>query len=161
MAEAKILVADAAQVAQIKIVGRATHLCSPSFKKFGQHIGEKEMIIDFSECTGMDSTFMGVLTELGLPKFQQKHPITFVNTSEPNKQLLKGLGVHGLFKYEDINGSDHDWETLCNACDIQDKQTHGQVMLEAHETLMEIDENNIPKFEDVVDFLRNDLDEST
>jgi len=38
-----------------------------------------------------------------------------------------------------------------------DKTEKFETVLEAHETLMKVDEKNIPKFQNVVDFVKKDL----
>ena len=43
------------------------------------------------------------------------------------------------------------------ACPVPTKSEAAPTILEAHEALMEFDPRNVPKFKDVVEFLREDI----
>ena len=65
----KILVAANDQMAQIRVIGRATFACSSALRNYGLEqiaAGIERMVIDLSACAAMDSTFMGHLAALGL-----------------------------------------------------------------------------------------------
>lgn len=161
MANAQILVASDGEIAQIKVEGRATYRCCPEIKSFANSFLEQEkyqFIINLEGCEGMDSTFMGVLALIGIPCKQNQSPVTIVNTNAENRKLLDSLGVSRLFTFKELDDSEN-WLLLSsdNASDV-DRKT-GEIMLEAHETLNTVDPENIPKFKDVIDFLREDLDD--
>ena len=164
MPDAKILVADSPDLAVIKVIGRATLQISPGLQKYGERVNQRDsqqVIIDFTDCSGMDSTFMGMLTVIALPQFKKGSPVILVNASDNQKQLLKGLGVHDFFEFKALSPDECDWVNLSKtalAQDINEKEK-GEMMLEAHQALMDADEANIPKFQNVVEFLQNDLDE--
>ena len=160
MAETKILVASDGDTARIKVEGRATYRCCPDLKVFAQSFLDQSkyhFLINLESCEGMDSSFMGVLAMIGIPCKQNKSEVIIVNVSPENKKLLDDLGVSKLFIF-DSDDSSGIWQTL----DIPDKpdvdKAMGQVMLEAHETLNKVDPSNVPKFKDVIDYLREDLE---
>ena len=148
----------------VKIAGRATFTSSVDFKTLINQLWQKgnfRFVLDLTDCVLMDSTFLGVLSGLGL-KFsntQQGHPAATIELLNPNARvldLLENLGVAHLFKVskgssvctQDLAPVDHantDRKEIQRAC------------LEAHETLMDINPNNVPKFKDIARFLAEDL----
>ena len=159
MAETRILVASNGKIAQIKVEGRATYRCCPDLKIFANSFLEQskyQFLINLESCEAMDSTFMGVLAMIGIPCKQNQSEVTIINTSTENRKLLDDLGVSRLFKFEQIEQSENWLELACETGPNVDKKT-GEVMLEAHETLNEVDQQNVPKFKDVIDYLREDL----
>ena len=163
MAEAKILVASEEEDKSIKVMvsGRATFRCSQTLRSFFDELLSRKVYnfkINLSECEGMDSTFMGVLATVGIPCAQNKTPVTIVNAGIDNRKLLDGLGVSRLFNFLDEELS-AEWSLLdksTSGCAKIDKSL-STVMLEAHETLNNVDPGNIKKFKDVIEFLKEDL----
>ncbi len=118
-------------------------------------------MIDLDACTYLDSTFLGILLGLGLKLRAAGNGLLHIlNASPRNVELLKNLGLDRLInidaKRTDLNvGPEQKLEAL--ECPVQTKAEAGPTILEAHETLMEFDPRNVPKFKDVVEFLREDL----
>ena len=164
MAEAKILVASEGKDKSIKVMvsGRATFRCSQTLRSFFDELLSRKVFnfkINLSECEGMDSTFMGVLATVGIPCAQNKTPVTIVNAGIDNRKLLDGLGVSKLFDFSDGEEQSAEWSLLdqsTSGCAKIDKDL-STVMLEAHETLNNVDPSNIKKFKDVIEFLKEDL----
>jgi hypothetical protein len=109
----------------------------------------------------MDSTIMGVLAMIGLRARKYQLQAEIVNANDRHKKLLFGLGLKALFAYSHTPTGEADWAALCQtrldtptgAVPLATERT----VLEAHETLMSIDPENVPKFKDVVDYLRQDM----
>ena len=118
----------------------------------------KELIIDLSECLSMDSTCMGVLSMLALTGIKSKLKMRVLNAGG-NRQLLKGLGVEKLFKFEDAEFEPYS-DIIYPKLDAgkKDMQTTTETVLEAHEVLMDADSSNQQRFKAVVDMTRQDLD---
>ena len=158
-----ILVATDEKYAQIRVFGKGAFACSQNLRDFCSKIIEtkiEKIIVDLSECTSIDSTFMGVLAMVGLQGRKTNVGVEIVNVDEAKKKLLKGLGLEKLFTYSHTDTDQVSWELLCNA--TSDSQEMGKVeraktMLEAHETLIEVDSNNKPKFKDVIEYLKEDV----
>ena len=166
MSEAKILVATHGTMAQVRVIGRASFACSQSLRDFADRVAAddvKRFVVDVSECTTMDSTFMGVMAMVVTRNRDRNVTLEVVNASEKVKKLLVGLGLRALFCFSRTAGGSVDWAGLCQATaeDAGDDLALEKTILEAHEALVDIDEGNAPKFRDVVDFLRQDLEERT
>lgn len=161
MADAQILVAKHGDVAQMRVIGRATFKISQETREFCLRSisrGIKHLIVDFSDCQAMDSTFMGVLAMVGLES-RGKCSVLFVNTTPHHRDLLEGLGVARLFKFAKEPVPAVDFTSLCSAAEhVTDMSQVAGTVLEAHKTLMQIDPANVPKFKGVVEMLALDIE---
>ena len=88
----------------ICVEGRGSFRTSSTLKRFvHQKLHDpalNEIILDMTACTGMDSTFMGVLAGLAShPTCQSTHRFHLIHLSEKNEQLLKTLGVSRVVTY--------------------------------------------------------------
>ena len=149
----------------IKIVGRANFAFSPDFKTLLNGLSLKgfdHFIIDLSECVLMDSTFLGVLAGFGMKLNPNGAPtergIELLNANARVAELLENLGAMHLFKV--LSGTPHlpDGLKPCSAESIN--PTHEQITrtsLEAHQTLMAMNPDNVARFKDVAQFLAEDL----
>jgi anti-sigma B factor antagonist len=160
----KILVARSANLGFVKVVGRGSFQNSGCLKSFYQQLLKEKVdrfVIDLDACTYLDSTFLGILLGLGLKLRAAGNGLLHIlNASPRNIELLKNLGLDRLINIDakrvDLNGvAEHKLEEI--DCPIATKAEAGPTILEAHEALMEFDPRNIPKFKDVVEFLREDL----
>lgn len=159
MSDARILVAEDDAFIQIRLIGRATFAISQSLRSCalrGLESRRPHIHIDLSECESMDSTIMGVLGMIGLRAKQYGLQVEIVNANDRLKKMLGSLGVGRLFRYTHSTDNRVDWQALCQT--EADASATEQTMLDAHETLMELDDENIPRFQDVVDYLKKDLD---
>src|SRR5688572_13893204 len=101
-----LMVAVADRVVCVKISGRANFTNSLDLKKLVNELagrGYGRFILDLSDCTLMDSTFLGVLAGIGL-KFSGSNNGQSVDVFNPNpriKDLLDSLGVSHLFRITD------------------------------------------------------------
>ncbi|MFW5845841.1 MAG: STAS domain-containing protein, partial [Planctomycetota bacterium] len=55
--------------------------------------GATEVVVDLSECSGMDSTFMGTLVGFGQNMAERGGRLVVINPGENNLRLLETLGV--------------------------------------------------------------------
>lgn len=168
---ARLLVYVSEQLACIKIVGRANFTSSIDFKTLINELMGKNytcFILDLSECVLMDSTFLGVLAGFGLkmtaPDSGQRkgRSIQLLDPNPRITELLDNLGVTHLFKT--VNGvAKPAGEAAAQVTCGLTAPNREEVKLnckEAHETLMEINPDNIAKFKDVTTFLAEDLKKS-
>jgi anti-anti-sigma regulatory factor len=149
----------------IKIAGRANFASSPDFKTLLNELAQKgygHFIIDLSECVLMDSTFLGVLAGFGMKLNPDGAPvergIELHNATARVSELLENLGAAHLFK------STAGPLTLPADVKVQTPEsihpTHEQITrtcLEAHQTLMAMNPENVARFKDVTQFLAEDL----
>jgi anti-sigma B factor antagonist len=162
---AKLLVFVGDRFACVKIVGRANFTSSIDFRTLVSELRAKQydyFVLDLSECVLMDSTFLGVLTGLGLQmnsgdKAPEDRAIELLNPNPRISELLENLGVLHLFKVTqgplvmpDCKQSEH---TCLNAS----KEEVTSACLEAHQTLMAVNPDNVSRFKEVTQFLASDL----
>jgi anti-sigma B factor antagonist len=149
----------------IKIRGRANFSSSPDFKTLLLELtrkGYQHFIIDLSECVLMDSTFLGTLAQFGL-KLNSTGPAgqPGVELFSPNMrvtELLENLGALHLFKI--LTGTLELPDDMKSCTPETINPTHEQITrtcLEAHQTLMAVNPQNIARFKDVTQFLAEDL----
>ena len=150
----------------IKISGRANFASSVDFKTLIIGLWEAKQsrfILDLTECLLMDSTFLGVLAGLGL-KFNhvrntQTGPIIELLNANPRiSELLENLGISHLFgTTTEPRPSPNQLAAIDPKPAEVDRKEISKTCLEAHQTLMDINPANIPKFKDVAQFLSEDL----
>ncbi len=143
----------------VKIKGRATFEYAPTLKNFAGTILSENISairIDLSECTWMDSTFMGTLAILGLKSREKSIPVTIHKASEKNMGLIKELGINILFLFSD-NLESLDVDSPATGA-ISHEEDMGRTMLDAHQTLIDINSQNAEKFDNVIDFIKKDIE---
>ena len=154
-------------IAVIRVEGRGSFKVSPSMKQFIHQVIDKKsanrIVLDMSDCTGMDSTFMGVIAGLAcLIKSKPEFKFKLINLSDKNKKLLVTLGVDRVVDYSLASEKDGELDN-CNICgealpaDLSDKLEAAKTTLEAHETLVDIHPDNFNKFKSVLEFLEDDI----
>jgi len=159
MKNAEVLIASSDGVYSIKVNGRATFECAPPLRTLAkdlENIEFRKIDVDLAACTGMDSTFMGILAMLGLRSKKIDAVMTIFNAGELNKSLLFGLGLKKLFQFAE--GEVSFGGQSGSSAESPDRIASAQTVLEAHKTLMDVDGENVKKFEKVVDFVQKDLD---
>lgn len=162
---AKLSVLVGKDFACVKIAGRANFTFSPDFKTLLAELIQKgygRFIIDLSECVLMDSTFLGVLAGYGIKLNQPGVAINSgIELSNPNArvtELLENLGVLPLFKI--VNGTLQFSGDVCVVTPAPVNASHEEITrtsLEAHQALMAVNPDNVPRFKDVTQFLAEDL----
>ncbi|OGV56557.1 MAG: hypothetical protein A2X49_06690 [Lentisphaerae bacterium GWF2_52_8] len=163
MKKAEILISHNVGYYNIRVEGRATFECSPPLRNLAKSIEHekfKKISVNLRECCAMDSTFMGVLAMLGLASRKVGAVMEIANASPSNMALLSGLGLKKLFSFvtRDTMSETGEWRALMGTGEGLDKEDNARTVLEAHDTLMDIDASNIPKFERVVDMVKKDID---
>lgn len=164
---AKIWVFAGERFACIKIAGRANFSSSIDFKTLVQELQRKGytyFVLDLSECTLMDSTFLGVLAGFGLQGTATKvgRPCTTMELLNPNErvtELLESLGVLHLFKLSQgplQEASDGNQSVPLSPCSPSREEVT-RACLEAHQTLIQLSPQNAAKFKEVATFLAEDL----
>ena len=164
MEESSILVAIESETGFIRVLGKGSFKNAKLIKSFAESSrkdGTTRFVIDLQQCKHMDSTFMGVLA--GLASQQKKAELEApkcVNLSPRNRELLETLGLDKIMNLATRSDetTDSDFASLDNLEQEEGKKDSAQTMLEAHENLIEADERNATKFQDVVKFLRHKLD---
>jgi anti-sigma B factor antagonist len=133
-------------------------------KQFIAEITSKQIVsavvLDLSECIGMDSTFMGVLAGLSGRLKQNGQALELINLSKKNTELLATLGVDQVIAHYSHNHGhelpDQPAQSLPTAS--ASKKDLAETALQAHETLVELSEENRPRFKRVIEYLKADVD---
>lgn len=149
----------------IRPEGRGTFLESSVIKDFINLSIEKGMerfVIDLEACSGMDSTFMGMLMGFGL-QFRRTGTgsIKVVGTTPKTLASLRELGLHHIIEIAPTNGEWIGREDEVRAdllpVDLKAPADLERHIREAHESLCVADERNIQKFETVLEMTGSDL----
>jgi anti-sigma B factor antagonist len=144
----------------VKVTGKANYLNCNSFREFIETIiegGCRRIFIDFTKCQGMDSTFLGILagTAIELRKLQPAGELVIGNLSERNSELICNLGLQNLLTV--IDEAEFANESLDA---LENKEvSEAEKILEAHQNLTKADKENEAKFQDVIAFLQNQVEE--
>ncbi|ADE54978.1 STAS domain-containing protein [Coraliomargarita akajimensis] len=143
----------------VQIHGKANYLNCNNFREFMEKMvadGKTNFILDFEHCKGMDSTFLGILagTALEIRNKDAAGKLTVCQLGERNKELIVNLGLQALLDIkEDGPGHSAEFDTLEN-----ETVTNTSDVLHAHENLVKCDEENAAKFQDVIAFLKNQVE---
>ena len=145
----------------VRIEGRASFTNSGSLKDFFAEMarqGKTRLVVDFQQCTSMDSTFLGVLAGAAL-ELRRRAPsgtLTLIRVGERNLELIRNLGLHRL-AIVDAGTFALNFVGEVQALDAKARTEieSARLVLEAHESLVTADADNATKFQDVLAFLRN------
>ena len=145
--------------------GRANYLNCSSVRQFLERVikeGRRHIAIDFAHCEGMDSTFLGIIAgaALHLRKYEPRGVLTLCRLSHRNLELVRNLGLHRILQ---VDSSEFPMyfkrgtpKMLSNNSEERASQ---KMILQAHENLVFADKDNYRKFQDVLTFLKNQVEE--
>lgn len=165
--DSSILVAEIDPYLWIRVDGKGSFQNAADLKSFAFQMigtGRGAFVIDLSGCPMMDSTFMGTLVGIAIRLPEQSPPgkLTVVNANDRNAQLLENLGLTKIFPVQkDTAGFEEQARQV--SCLLEATPTvdlpleqRSKEVLDAHEALSEVSEENRERFKDVVEFLRSD-----
>ena len=114
--------------------------------------GKSDLVVDFSRCTGLDSTILGLFSRTALDLGAKCPPgrLIFTNLEGRNLEVVRNLGLHHIVEVAEMRMPvriENHTALPTSMCD-----TAG--ILAAHEALIEADPANEPKFHDVVETLK-------
>jgi anti-anti-sigma regulatory factor len=154
----------------VRIPGRANFTSSIEFKTLVTELrarGTDRFILDLADCVTMDSTFLGVLAGLALRNADGKETnvagerlqLELRNPNERVADLLDNLGVVHLFNviYDDTPCATSFEPVNNDGAPAPSREEVSRNCLEAHQLLMRINPDNVPKFKEVTQFLAEDL----
>jgi anti-sigma B factor antagonist len=162
---ANLTVLAGERFACVKIAGRANFNASVNFKTLVSELqqqGYPYIVLELSDCALMDSTFLGVLAGFGLKANATTagcvtHAIELRNANERLTELLENLGVLHLFRT--TQGALPAAETVTTSLPATCEPSRAELTrasLEAHQTLMDLNPENVARFKDVTKFLAED-----
>jgi anti-anti-sigma factor len=148
----------------IRIEGRASFLNSASLRDFVNQMlksGKTRFVIDFLRCTSMDSTFLGVLAgfALELRKSAPKGSLVLTRIGQRNLELIRNLGLHKLLTIDANAPGVPGAGGAPLEPSVRGELENARLVLEAHENLVSADETNRGKFQDVLVFMKNRVEQ--
>jgi anti-sigma B factor antagonist len=147
----------------VRVEGKGSFLNSGNLKEFAQEMvnrGYREFIIDLENCASMDSTFMGTMAGVALRlKELGKGHLHVVHCGARSRELLSGLGLDQIFSIHSNGAMAPECSLWQSEQDIvqRQKMEQARTMLEAHEALCRAAPENLLRFKDVLDYLKQDL----
>lgn len=150
----------------VRVTGRACFQNSACLRDFVTemlHQKKARFVFDFQHCTSMDSTFLGVLAgiALDLRRMPENGSLAVVRMAPRNLELVRNLGLHRLLTVETGDfPMTFDGNARPLPCSDRTELEHARLVLEAHENLVTADEANRTKFQDVMAFLKNRVQQS-
>jgi anti-sigma B factor antagonist len=149
----------------VRICGRASFQNSACLRDFFAEMrrqGKTRFVLDFQQCASMDSTFLGVLAgaALELRKETPTGSLVLARVGARNLELIRNLGLHRLLTV-DVGESARAFDKCDTAlkCPDRSELESARLVLEAHENLVSVDEGNRAKFQDVLAFLKNRVEQ--
>ncbi|MBK8856637.1 MAG: STAS domain-containing protein [Opitutaceae bacterium] len=142
----------------VRIDGRACFQNSAGLKEFITEMikqGKSRFVFDFQHCASMDSTFLGVLAAAAMELRKAGGSLIASRMGLRNLELVRNLGLHRLLT---VDAGDYCMSFV--NCDqpltnpAQSELENARLVLEAHESLVSVDESNRSKFQDVLVFLK-------
>jgi anti-sigma B factor antagonist len=155
------------QAVWVKVEGKGNFLNSGNLKEFAKEMvnrGYREFVVDLENCAMMDSTFMGTMAGVALRLKELGHGhLHVIHCGQRSRELLTGLGLDQIFHIHSNGTSAPATEELPNMPADEpsaQKQRQAQQMLDAHEALCEAAPENFSRFKDVLDYLKQDLQQT-
>jgi anti-anti-sigma factor len=146
----------------VKVVGRGSFKVSATLKRFLTSIPTKHnanlIVLDLADCIGMDSTFMGVLAGLSERLKQNGQLMEMIHLSEKNAKLLNTLGVDQVIAHYNHGHGHQVPETETLSTKKTSKKDLAKTALDAHKNLVNLSEENRPRFKRVIEYLEADVD---
>ncbi len=158
--EEALFVKEEREVVYIKARGHMTAALCPELKsrvlaRLDASPPLERIYLDLRDCEYMDSTFMGLI--VGFNKRLQRaaaRPITLLHVNETCMGLLKTIGIVRLVELSEAEVPfPAPMENLAGA----DRATAGFI-LDAHENLMELSDDNRKRFSTLYQVLKSQLD---
>lgn len=161
--EAKYLLASHDKKYFIKIVGSARYSNCAAFGSFVlnkllRDDSCEDILVDLRETDFLDSTNLGLLAKMGgfiFSKFHRKMAV--VSTDKSINDLLVNTGFDRIMLI--IDNPDYVLSELGNLPEAsQGEMNLAKLMLEAHQELMELSDENKRKFRTVVEMLKDEME---
>ncbi len=159
MSDGRILVAEQDGVYVLKFLGDVRLTLCPSLDQYldnalhSRHF--RRVLIDLTETQGIDSTSLGILAKLAVRMRKQVQRVpTLVSTNNNITRILLSMGFDKVFTLvskldTELPPCDQLENANCSEREMQDK------VLEAHKTLMGLNDKNQQEFKSLVDALES------
>lgn len=140
------------------VAGRGTLQNATAFRDFVEHCltNGQSVSVAMSQCTYLDSTFLGSLVALHKQGRRQQVGFTIVADDPTRQRLFAATMLHRVLDFRDSPPSDLSEfvELPVDACDLAQL---GQILLSAHQQLAELGGPEAHRFRQIADQLRHEL----
>ncbi len=163
MGKGEILYATQGNTCFIKLIGDIRYTAGLGFDSFIDNLFKdtacQDVFIDLTETQSIDSTNLGLLARIArLLRRQCGHVPTLFSSQDSINQLLRCMGFDEAFVLLFDSADEPAPERFEHVpTEKKDRQQMASMMLEAHKTLMELNERNQAVFKNVVDMLSEEL----
>jgi anti-anti-sigma factor len=160
MSNGRILYTIVDGVCLIRLEGRVTHTLGLGFGSFIDKLFEAgtvdDVVVDLRQTTFIDSTALGLLGKLANGvRSRLDRKVTLVSTDADINLLLTNIGFDDVFiMVRDLTRIEEDLREIPRV--EPDQRDRAKVVLEAHRTLMDMNEENRACFRDVVELLEGE-----
>ena len=123
--------------------------------------GNRVFVVDFQNCSSMDSTFLGILVGLALQlrKFQDGGSLTLLNLIGRNLETVENLGIHKIAAVSsEFVSNTNDLDELKGKS--KSDKASPELIYKAHKSLLDLNEKNSKIFKDVVNYLEQKVEDS-
>ena len=158
MSNGRILVADIQNVSILKFVGDVRVIMGATLENYFSTLYDKsildKVIVDMTETEGIDSTALGLLAKMAI-QLRNRFNVspTVISTNADITRILKSMSFDLICDIvEESTGRPADFDEL-NQLDEADEVVR-QKVIEAHQTLMTLSEDNRIEFQDLVSALK-------
>jgi len=158
MNSGRILVANVNNIPILKFIGDVRVLMSGTLDNYFSTLYSKpildRMVVDMTETQGIDSTALGLLAKMAI-QLRNRFNVspTIISTNPDITKILKSMSFDLICDIvEDANPRNADYDELSQVNDSEDHVR--QKVIEAHQTLMTLSEDNRAEFQDLVSALK-------
>jgi anti-anti-sigma factor len=157
MSEAHVLYATANGTGFVKLVGELRYPSAPTLAAFLDRLfrrgGLTQVVVDLTEATSIDSTHLGLVAKVANYALEHlERPAILVTDHEDITEILRSVGFDRVFTLFD-QGVPPPGELEEVPQMPSDDRALAATLLDAHRTLIGLNEDNRQRFKDVVELL--------
>ncbi len=138
----------------VKLCGEMRYTDAVKFHELSQHTRHdmvSDLFIDMSETTFIDSTLLGAVTQLGLQFHRRGHKPSLACQNEYIRHTIQTMGLDQLFRWGTMPKADMTWQIMSG----EENSLTSSDVLDAHQSLISVDEKNKEEFGELVEQLNN------
>ena len=157
------MVARDADTASVRVLGRGTLKIGPVLRDFlalAEENGIRRAVFDLTRCETLDSTFLGIIAGLAMRLRKKGGGVSVSGLSPRTQGLFHTLGIDHLVE---VRPADSAAEIPPPAAGMQTLDRNApsraadETILEAHEDLVSASGENLQRFRDVIDYMRDSV----
>ena len=158
MNQGRILVATVDHVPILKFSGDVRVLMSSALDNYFSSLYQKpvldRMIVDMTETQGIDSTALGLIAKMAI-QLRNRFNVspTIVSTNPDITRILKSMSIDLICNIvENMDNTETQFDELSQLDETE--ETGRQKVIEAHQTLMALSDENKAEFKDLISVLK-------